>query len=76
MFSLSRQCCDEGLLFVGGEGADGPLDTIHLLTKDGWCKNLDLPPLPEALPSPSVYFLDWSKLNYPEDYKGQHQTTN
>jgi len=66
---INVQCCDEGLLFVGGEGPDGPLDTIHLLTKDGWCKNLDLPPLPEALPSPSVYFPDWSKLNYPEDYK-------
>jgi len=41
---------DHGVIILGGEGEDGPVDTVSLLTEEGWCppENVILPPLPMA----------------------------
>merc|ERR1719341_2918155 len=59
-FVAAVQGCGEGVLVVGGEGAQGPLQELHLLTNTGWCQNIDLPKLPEPLVQPSVLLADYS----------------
>jgi len=43
-------CTDHGVIILGGEGPDGPLDTVAVLTESGWCppENIIIPPLPLA----------------------------
>jgi len=47
---LSALGSDLGLIIFGGEGPDGPLSTVSVLTENGWCpqENILLPPLPVA----------------------------
>merc|ERR1719193_723583 len=41
---------DHGVIILGGEGPDGPLDTVAVLTESGWCppENIIIPSLPLA----------------------------
>jgi hypothetical protein len=46
---------DHGVIIFGGEGPDGPVDTVSVLTENGWCpsQNMIIPPLPMADDRPS-----------------------
>eukprot|EP00091_Calanus_sinicus_P017088 TRINITY_DN3687_c0_g1_i1.p1 TRINITY_DN3687_c0_g1~~TRINITY_DN3687_c0_g1_i1.p1 ORF type:complete len:207 (+),score=65.74 TRINITY_DN3687_c0_g1_i1:58-621(+) len=41
---------DHGVIILGGEGPQGPVDTVSVLTESGWCpsENVIIPPLPIA----------------------------
>jgi len=47
--------CDDSLLIVGGQDSTGPLSSLSLLTPGGWCKDINLPSLPEPVVSPAVH---------------------
>ena len=48
---------DHGVLIFGGEGPDGPVDTVSVLTEQGWCpqEHVLLPSLPLAASHLSAY---------------------
>merc|ERR1712123_378081 len=48
--SLPQLLADHGVIILGGQGPDGPLDTVSVLTESGWCpqENVIIPPLPMA----------------------------
>merc|ERR1711892_705894 len=35
--SLPQLLADHGVIILGGQGLDGPLDTVSVLTESGWC---------------------------------------
>ena len=41
-------CTDHGVIILGGDGPEGPLDNVAVLTESGWCppENTIIPPLP------------------------------
>ena len=41
-------CTDHGVIILGGDGPEGPLDNVAVLTESGWCppENIIIPPLP------------------------------
>jgi len=41
-------CTDHGVIILGGDGPEGPLDNVAVLTESGWCPpdNVIIPPLP------------------------------
>merc|ERR1719481_2267803 len=48
---------DHGVLIFGGEGPEGLLDTVSVLTEHGWCPQdkVLLPPLPMAATGLTAY---------------------
>merc|ERR1711936_113332 len=48
---------DHGVLLFGGEGPDGPVDTVSVLTEQGWCPqdHVLLPSLPMAASGLAAY---------------------
>jgi len=49
---------DHGVIIFGGEGPDGPVDTVSVLTEHGWCPqdHVLLPSLPLAASGLTAYY--------------------